>query len=79
MTNHARMHLRDAVLEALAEAYEDAGMQGLCGEGRQEAAVGAVRALIADLIDGWTAEPASQRDSYREDAKNAKGEERQGS
>ncbi len=37
--------VRAAVIERLLEAYEDAGVRGLCGEGRFEAAVGAVRAL----------------------------------
>lgn len=42
--------IRDAVLDLLLEAYEDAGLQGLCGEGRWEAAVGAVRAASAQTI-----------------------------
>jgi hypothetical protein len=37
--------IRDACLEALLQAYEDAGMQGLCAEGRWEAAVGALRTV----------------------------------
>lgn len=37
--------VRQACLDALLEAYEDAGVQGLCAEGRLEAAVGAVRSL----------------------------------
>jgi hypothetical protein len=37
--------LRDACLAAVIEAYEDAGLQGLCAEGRWEAAVGALRTL----------------------------------
>jgi hypothetical protein len=37
--------VRAACLRAAEGAYEDAGMQGLCAEGRWEAAVGAVRAL----------------------------------
>lgn len=35
--------LRDALLDTLVEAHEDAGIRGLCGEGRFEAAVEAVR------------------------------------
>lgn len=35
--------LRDALMDELVDAYEDAGLRGLCGEGRWEAAVGAVR------------------------------------
>lgn len=41
---------RDALLDLLLDAYEDAGLQGLCGEGRWEAAVGAVRAVDAASI-----------------------------
>lgn len=37
--------IRDACLEATLEAYEDAGVQGLCAEGRWEAAVGALKSL----------------------------------
>jgi hypothetical protein len=44
--------IRDACLDAVLEAYEDAGVQGLCAEGRWEAAVGALRALdVATLLE----------------------------
>lgn len=42
--------LKDVILDALVEAYEDAGLRGLCGEGRWEAAVGTVRALDATIL-----------------------------
>ena len=43
--------IRDACLEAVLQAYEDAGMQGLCGEGRWEAAVGALKTIeLAPLL-----------------------------
>jgi len=43
--------VRRACLNAILEAYEDAGLQGLCAEGRWEAAVGALRALdLAPLV-----------------------------
>ena len=43
--------IRDACLETVLQAYEDAGVQGLCAEGRWEAAVGALRALdLAPLL-----------------------------
>ena len=43
--------IRDACLEAVLQAYEDAGMQGLCAEGRWEAAVGALKTLdLAPLL-----------------------------
>ena len=37
--------VRRACLEAAVDAYEAAGAQGLCAEGRWEVAVGALRAL----------------------------------
>ena len=37
--------IRGAYLQAVVQAYEDAGVQGLCAEGRWEAAVGALRTL----------------------------------
>lgn len=37
--------IRGALVEAAIRAFEDAGVQGLCTEGRWEAAVGAMRAL----------------------------------
>lgn len=37
--------IREACLEAVLQAYEDSGVQGLCAEGRWEAAVGALRTI----------------------------------
>jgi hypothetical protein len=37
--------VRAACIEAALQAYEDAGLQGLCAEGRWEVAVGAMRTL----------------------------------
>lgn len=43
--------IRDLCLETILQAYEDAGIQGLCAEGRWEAAIGALRALdLAPLL-----------------------------
>jgi hypothetical protein len=43
--------IRDKCVEAALQAYEDAGMQGLCAEGRWEAAVGALRTVdLAPLL-----------------------------
>jgi hypothetical protein len=43
--------IRNACLEAALQAYEDAGVQGLCAEGRWEAAVGALRTInLAPLL-----------------------------
>ena len=37
--------IRQACLEAIIQAYDDGGMQGLCAEGRWELAVGALRTV----------------------------------
>ena len=43
--------IRDACLEALLQAYEDAGVQGLCAEGRWKVAVGALKTIeLAPLL-----------------------------
>lgn len=38
-------NVRDACLKAAREAYENAGISGLCEEGRWECAVDAIRSL----------------------------------
>ena len=40
--------IRNTCIEAVLQAYEDAGIQGLCAEGRWEAAVDALRTV--DLV-----------------------------
>ena len=43
--------IRDACLEAVLQAYKDAGVQGLCAEGRWEVAVGALKTVdLAPLL-----------------------------
>ena len=43
--------IRDAYLHAVVQAYEDAGVQGLCAEGRWEAVVSALRTVeLASLL-----------------------------
>ncbi|MGD8546876.1 MAG: acetyltransferase [Thiohalophilus sp.] len=45
-------NVRRACLQAAQEAYEQAGISGLCGEGRWEIAMDAIRQLdINKLID----------------------------
>jgi hypothetical protein len=51
--------IRDACLEAVLQAYEDAGIQGLCAEGRWEAAVGALKRVeLAPLLRELKQPPA---------------------
>ena len=43
--------IRDACVRAALRAYEDAGIQGLCAEGRWEAAISALRTVdLAPLL-----------------------------
>ena len=42
--------VRTACLHAALEAYEDAGVRGLCQEGRWEAAVGAIQSMDLDRL-----------------------------
>lgn len=50
--------VRRACVDAALAAYEDAGLQGLCAEGRWEAAVAAIRRLeLRSII------PAASRES----------------
>lgn len=43
--------VRRACIRAAAEAYEDAGLAGLCAEGRWEAAIDAIRSLEVSRIE----------------------------
>jgi hypothetical protein len=44
--------VRAALMEAARQAFEDAGVQGLCAEGRVEAALGAIeRCDLSSLIE----------------------------
>lgn len=67
--------IRGACLEAALKAYEDAGMQGLCAEGRWEVAVDALRTL--DLAPLWREFPHSlvDVDNVARKDKNAKTQE----
>mgnify|MGYP006137336159 CR=1 FL=1 len=42
--------LRRALIDAAEAAYQDAGIQGLCAEGRWEAAVSAMRAVDVEAV-----------------------------
>ena len=42
--------IRRALIQAGEAAYEDAGIRGLCAEGRWEAAVAAMRAVDLDAL-----------------------------
>ena len=53
--------VRSACLQAALNAYEQAGIAGLCGEGRWELAVQAIQGLdLAELLDE-DPEPATYR------------------
>jgi hypothetical protein len=42
--------IRRALIDAAEAAYEDAGIQGLCAEGRWEAAVSAMRTVDLEAV-----------------------------
>ena len=42
--------VRDACVQAALQAYEQAGISGLCHEGAWECAVGAMRSLDLDAV-----------------------------
>lgn len=54
--------VRRACIEAALQAYEDAGLQGLCQEGRWECAIEAIRGLdLRDLVKAPGGEPADRQ------------------
>jgi hypothetical protein len=54
-------HVRSACMHTALDAYEQAGVSGLCGEGRWELAVQAIRNL--DLVHLLAMYPESRNDS----------------
>jgi hypothetical protein len=52
--------IREACLEAIVQTYEDAGMQGLCADGRWEVAVGALRTLDLTSVLREFQQPSTQ-------------------
>lgn len=51
--------VRDACRKVAQEAYENAGISGLCEEGRWECAISAIRALdLEAVINGLPADPS---------------------
>lgn len=56
--------VRAACLDAARQAYEDAGIRGLCPEGRWEAALAAIRHVDLSAVLG----PAARGDRVDESA-----------
>ena len=57
--------IRQACLEAIIQAYDDGGIQGLCAEGRWELAVSALRTLdltplLRDFPQASSQEPRNE-------------------
>ena len=51
-----------AALDAALKAYEDAGIRGLCAEGRWEAALAAIRHLkLSDVLESSAVLPTPAR------------------
>jgi hypothetical protein len=56
--------VRDACLRAALQAYENAGISGLCGEGRWEMAVQALRGLdLRPVVDAFQGDGRRPPDS----------------
>lgn len=53
--------IRAACLESARSAYEDAGVRGLCAEGRWEAALSAIEAIDVRTILSEIESPSSDR------------------
>jgi hypothetical protein len=55
--------VRTACLDAARLAYEDAGIRGLCAEGRWEAALAAIRNLdLSGVIESAAGSPRTGQD-----------------
>jgi hypothetical protein len=52
--------VRDACRKAMLQAYEDAGLSGLCHEGRWECAVDAIRTLDLQTLVQTLTSPATR-------------------
>lgn len=62
--------VREACLKAAQEAYENAGISGLCEEGRWECAMGAVRTLdVAAVIARYRSDLHEAKDVVPPDRK----------
>lgn len=57
--------VRAACLDAALAAYEDAGIRGLCADGRWEAALAAIRQLDLSLVLQPAADSAHADDAPR--------------
>jgi hypothetical protein len=55
------IRIRDACIDAALQAYQDAGVQGLCGEGRWEAAVSALRTVDLRPVLREFQQPSGER------------------
>lgn len=53
--------VRKACVETLLEAYEEAGVQGLCDEGRFEVAVDALKEASVEQLLGDATDPRPSR------------------
>lgn len=66
--------IRRALIDAAESAYEDAGMQGLCAEGRWEAAVSAMRRVDVKAVASAAAPPAESSASTPRDHNRPAGD-----
>jgi ribosomal protein L12E/L44/L45/RPP1/RPP2 len=66
--------VRRALIDAAEAAYEDAGIQGLCAEGRWEAAVSAMRRVDLDAVSREAGEAAESAPSAPADHNRTAGD-----
>jgi hypothetical protein len=66
--------VRRALIDAAEAAYEDAGVQGLCAEGRWEAAVSAMRRADLDAVSRQAGEAAESAPSTTPDHNRTAGD-----
>jgi hypothetical protein len=50
LDDHDIQRVRSACLQAALDAYEDAGLRGLCAEGRWEYALAAIRRVDRNIL-----------------------------
>jgi hypothetical protein len=55
--------IRRALIDAAESAYDDAGIQGLCAEGRWEAAVSAMRVVDVEAVAMGAVQPSTSNES----------------
>ena len=75
-TNPAVDAIRRALIDAAEAAYEDTGIQGLCAEGRWEAAVAAMRGVDVEAVARGAVQSSASTESTAPSATSTSAESR---